>query len=155
MNDESSALARAIPDSIEITGSGSPDTKIAAIEAFQRGEKRVLITKPKIAGFGINLQNCHNMAFVGLSDSFESYYQCIRRCYRFGQLHQVHAYIILSEVEQEIFSNVVRKEQEAQYMSTQLIKHVQQFERESIGQIQQRDEYSCSKLMILPDFLSA
>jgi superfamily II DNA or RNA helicase len=117
MNDESTALAQAITDSIEITGSDSPDEKIAAIEAFQRGEKRVLITKPKIAGFGINLQNCHNMAFVGIGDSFESYYQCIRRCYRFGQHHPVNAYIILSEIEQEIYANVLRKEQEANTMS--------------------------------------
>lgn len=134
MNDESAALARAIPDSIEITGSDSPDAKIAAIESFQRGESRILITKPKIAGFGINLQNCHQMAFVGLGDSFEAYYQCIRRCYRFGQLHPVYAYIVISEIEQEIFSNVMRKEHEAQRMSDQLIKQVQTFEREEIAQ---------------------
>lgn len=143
MNDESSALAKAIPDSIEITGSDSPDAKIAAIEAFQDGRTRVLVTKAKIAGFGINLQNCSHMAFIGLSDSFESYYQCIRRCYRFGQRHPVNAYIILSDIEQEIYSNVMSKEEEATSMSKQLIEHVQAFERAEIEQaVSQRWDYS-------------
>jgi DNA modification methylase len=141
MNDESTALSQAIPDSIEITGSDSPDEKIAAIEAFQDGKYRVLVTKARIAGYGINLQNCHNMAFVGIGDSFESYYQCIRRCYRFGQQYPVNAYIILSEIEQEIYQNVQRKEQEANMMSEQLIARVQSFERAEIEQAQQREEY--------------
>lgn len=141
MNDESATLARMIPDSIEITGSDSPDAKIAAIEAFQRGGVRVLVTKPKIAGFGINLQNCHKMAFVGIGDSFESYYQCIRRCYRFGQQYPVSAYVIISEIEQEIYANVQRKEQEAHVMSNQLIARVQSFERAEIEQASQREEY--------------
>lgn len=141
MNDESTALARLVPDSIEITGSDSPDSKIAAIEAFQRGEYRVMVTKARIAGYGINLQNCHNMAFVGIGDSFESYYQCIRRCYRFGQTHPVSVKIILSEVEQEIYQNVQRKEQEANCMSKQLIEHVQQFEMAEITHAQEREEY--------------
>lgn len=142
MNDESSALARMIPDAIEITGSDNPDKKIAAIEAFQSGKYRVLVTKPSIAGFGINLQNCHNMAFVGIGDSFESYYQCIRRCYRFGQQSPVNAYIILSDIEQEIYQNVQRKEEEAATMSQQLIQHVQQFERDEIAQVERQWDYS-------------
>jgi Helicase conserved C-terminal domain len=152
-NDESSSLAREIVDSVEIVGSDSPDAKISAIEAFQSGKVRILITKPKIAGFGINLQNCHNMAFVGMNDSFEEHYQCIRRCYRFGQLYPVHAYIVISEIEQEIYANVMRKEQEAQQMSTQLIQNVQTFERAEIAFGQQRGEYASCEAMILPDFL--
>lgn len=142
MNDESSALARAIPGSVEIVGADSPDKKIASIEAFQNGHTRVLITKPSIAGFGINLQSCHNMAFIGLSDSFEAYYQCIRRCYRFGQQHPVNVSIILSDIEQEVYQNVTRKEQEAEQMSKQLIERVQTFERAEIDQAQSHDEYS-------------
>jgi DNA modification methylase len=144
MNDESAALARSIPDSIEITGSDSPDAKIAAIEAFQRGDVRVLVTKPKIAGFGINLQNCHKMAFVGIGDSFESYYQCLRRCFRFGQQYPVQSYVIISEIEQEIYQNVIRKEQEAASMSEQLIARVKSFEREEIEQSALREEYATS-----------
>ena len=142
MNDESSTLARGIIDCVEVTGSDSPDKKIEAIERFQDGKIRVLVTKPKIAGAGINLQNCHNMLFLGIGDSYEQYYQCIRRCYRFGQTSPVHAYIVLSDIEEEIFQNVMHKEEEAKKMSDQLIKHVQQFERAEIGQKQeQKFEY--------------
>jgi DNA modification methylase len=167
MNDESAALAQAIPGAVEITGSDSPDEKIAAIEAFQGGHVRVLITKPKIAGYGMNFQSCHNMAFIGLSDSFEAYYQCIRRCYRFGQKHPVNAYIVLSEIEQEIYQNVMRKEHEAASMSQQLIQHVQSFERAEIENASQDDAYttdtiknthytlmlgdSCERLAEIPD----
>lgn len=167
MNDESAALARAIPESIEINGSDSPDAKIAAIESFQDGRSRVLITKSKIAGFGINLQNCHNMAFVGIGDSYESYYQCIRRCYRFGQHRPVNVKIILSDIEQEVYANVMRKEQEATTMSKQLIEHVQAFERAEIENVQSHDEYrtntienehyklmlgdSCERMAEIPD----
>ena len=131
-NEESAALTRRIPDSIELTGSDSLDAKIAAIEAFQRGEKRVLITKPRIAGFGINLQNCHHMAFVGLDDSFESFYQCVRRCWRFGQARPVHVFVVLSDVEQEIYANVMRKEREARLMSERLIEHIRGYACEEL-----------------------
>lgn len=141
MNEESAALARLLPDSVEMKGSDSPDAKIAAIEAFQRGEKRILITKPRIAGFGINLQNCHQMAFVGIGDSFETYYQCIRRCFRFGQQHPVQISIVLSEVEQEIYANILRKEREATIMSEHLIEHVQAYERAEIAGVRQHEDY--------------
>jgi DNA modification methylase len=141
MNEESAALARLLPDSVEMKGSDSPDAKIAAIEAFQRGEKRILITKPRIAGFGINLQNCHQMAFVGIGDSFETYYQCIRRCFRFGQQHSVQVSIVLSEVEQEIYVNILRKEREATIMSEHLIEHVQAYERAEIEGAGQQEDY--------------
>lgn len=166
-NDESTALARGIADSVEIVGSDSPDSKIAAIEAFQSGKVRILITKPRIAGYGINLQNCHNIAFIGLSDSFEDYYQCIRRCYRFGQQHPVHTYIILSEIEQEIYSNVMRKETEAKVMSDKLIECVKSSEQEELAQASRKEKYtvetikndnytlmlgdSCERLAEIPD----
>ncbi|HEY5002037.1 MAG TPA: DNA methyltransferase, partial [Ktedonobacteraceae bacterium] len=116
-----------------VVGSDSPDKKIKAIEAFQDGTIRVLITKSSIAGYGINLQNCHNMAFVGIGDSFEDYYQCIRRCWRFGQEYPVSASIVISEIEQEIYANVMRKEREAKIMSDNLIGHVQAYEQEELG----------------------
>lgn len=132
LNDESSALKALIPDAIEVEGADSPERKVDLISGFQDGRYRVLITKPKIAGFGLNLQNCHKMAFVGLSDSWEAYYQCIRRCYRFGQRRPVEVSIVLSDVEQEIYQNVMRKEKEARDMSEALIENVQQFERAEI-----------------------
>ena len=141
LNDESEALAAAIPGAVEVKGSDDPDSKAAALEAFQDGATRVIITKAKIAGFGLNFQNCHHMAFVGMSDSWEAYYQCIRRCYRFGQTETVTAHIILSEAEHEIYTNVMGKEKEAKAMSDQLIANVQEFEREEIGSAQPAEDY--------------
>jgi len=112
----------------------SADQKAELLERFQDRQIRVLVTKPKIAGFGMNFQNCHHMAFVGLSDSWEAYYQCIRRCYRFGQQHPVYAYIVLSEAERTIYDNVMRKEAEANMMSERLIENVQQYERQEISE---------------------
>lgn len=132
LNDEQDMLAALIPDAVSVEGSQSPDVKAQAMEAFQDGQYRVLISKPRIAGFGMNFQNAHQMVFVGLSDSFESYYQCIRRCYRFGQSEQVKVYIVLSEAEEEIYQNVLRKEAEANRMSNELISNVQQYERSEI-----------------------
>lgn len=116
LNDESSGM-----EQLEITGSDSPDAKESALMAFIEGRERVLVTKPSIAGFGLNLQNCHQMIFVGLSDSYESYYQAIRRCYRFGQKHPVVAYIVHTEAEGAIVDNVKRKEREASEMSSELV----------------------------------
>jgi DNA modification methylase len=132
LNDESKALTSAIDDAVEVKGSDSLDSKIESLESFQAGGIRVLVTKPKIAGFGMNFQNCHNMAFVGLSDSWEAYYQAIRRCYRFGQQSPVNVYITLGDVEQEIYHNITRKEKQASEMANRLIENVQQFEREEI-----------------------
>ena len=133
LNTESDALAKALPDAVVVEGSDSPEQKAAAIEAFQDGKHRILITKSKIAGFGMNFQHCHQMVFVGLSDSWEAYYQSIRRCYRFGQSEPVDVHIVLSDHEEPIYANVMRKEAEANRMSQQLISQVQQFEEAELG----------------------
>jgi Superfamily II DNA/RNA helicases, SNF2 family len=113
LNDEADALAKAIPGAVNIHGSLTPEQKAEGLRRFAHGEIQVLISKPSIASFGLNWQHCARTAFVGLSDSYESYYQCIRRFYRFGQERVVHAHIILSAIEQQIASNVMRKEKQA------------------------------------------
>lgn len=133
LNAESSAVADAVPDAIEVVGGDTPDAKARAIEAFQDGAYRVLVTKPSICGFGMNLQNCHNMAFVGLSDSWEAYYQAVRRCWRFGQEHPVTVRIVLSDLEDAIFQNVMAKEREATSMMDNLIDNVREYERAEVG----------------------
>lgn len=129
LNAESNAITSLIPDAVEVKGADSLESKIAAIEAFQDGQARVLVTKPRIAGFGMNFQNCHNQAFVGLSDSWEAYYQCIRRSWRFGQESPVNVWIVLSDLEQAIYHNVMDKERSAAKMAANLIDHVQNYER--------------------------
>ena len=113
-------------------GAMTPDEKADAFEAFQDGEIRVLVTKPSIAGFGMNFQNCHQMAFVGVSDSWESYYQCIRRCWRFGQTSPVNVYVVVSELEQQIVENIMRKEHEVAEWIDRLIHHMNDQEMMSV-----------------------
>ena len=132
LNAESDAMTRAIDGAINVQGSDSIEYKSDKLEEFQKGEFRVLVSKPKIAGFGMNFQNCHNMLFIGLSDSWESYYQSIRRCYRFGQTEPVNVKIALADIEKDIFTNVMRKEEQANMMSEELIKNVQQYEKDEI-----------------------
>lgn len=133
LNDESDALAKAIPGAVAVGGSDSYEHKVESVRAFVAGETRILISKLKILGFGMNFQHCHHMAFVGLSDSYEAYYQGIRRCWRYGQRAPVHAHIIVSEAEQMVVENVRRKEAAAANLSAHLLTHMRDFEREEVG----------------------
>jgi hypothetical protein len=132
-NKESEQLLEAIPGAIEVKGSDDPEKKVAALMKFAAGEIKVLITKPSIAGFGMNFQSCARMIFCGLGDSYEQYYQAIRRCYRFGQLRKVFVYIVLSALEQEIYYNILRKEKDATRLTEELIKRMNLF---SVKEIQ-------------------
>lgn len=123
MNDEADALAAAIPGAVNVHGSLDPDEKARLLLGFADGDFRVLITKPSIASMGLNYQHCARMAFVGLGDSYERYYQAIRRCYRYGQTRVVQAHIILSDLESQIADNVARKERQASVITTALINH--------------------------------
>lgn len=122
LNDESSALSRMIPDAVEVRGSDSPDFKEDAMIGFADGRYRVIVTKPSICGFGMNWQHCADMVFCGLSNSYEQYYQAIRRCYRFGQTRPVNVHIVISELERGIVSNVMRKKDDASDMEDAMIE---------------------------------
>jgi len=122
LNDESGALSKQIPDSVEVRGSDDPEQKEAALLAFTNGDARVIVTKPSIAGWGLNWQHCHNIAFAGLSDSYEQYYQAVRRCWRFGQTNPVRVVIVASNREQAVLENVRRKEAQAQAMFADIVR---------------------------------
>jgi superfamily II DNA or RNA helicase len=123
LNAESEALRRAIPGSLEIQGSDTPEDKEKRLRAFSEGRCRVLITKPSIAGFGLNWQHCARMVFVSLSDSFERLFQATRRCWRFGQKRPVEVYIVTAEREGAVVENIRRKERQAKEMVEELAKH--------------------------------
>lgn len=123
LNDESDALAAAIPGAVNVHGSMSPDEKADRLLGFAHGEFRVLVTKPKIAALGLNFQRCADMAFVGINDSYEQYYQMIRRCYRYGQTRPVNAHIVISHIEAQIAENVARKETQANRLIDTLINY--------------------------------
>lgn len=135
---EQTGVAGAISDCVSVHGSDSPGDKANKIQLFIRGDVRVLVSKVKIAGFGLNLQNCHNMAFLGIGDSYETYYQAIRRCYRFGQTHPVNVKIIVSEAEEEIVRNVKRKEKDAADMTEAIVKQMRDAELEEIGMTERK-----------------
>lgn len=121
LNDEADRLAAMIPGAVNVHGSLDPDEKARLLLGFAGGEYPVLITKPSIAAFGLNLQRCARMAFVGLSDSYEAYYQALRRCWRYGQTRPVDAHIVLSTLEGQIAANVERKESEAARFAAELV----------------------------------
>ena len=121
LNAESEMLHRMINESYEIKGSDKAKYKTETMINFSDGSVKCLVTKPKIAGFGMNWQQCHNMIFVGLSDSYEAYYQAVRRCWRFGQTHEVNVYIIISAKEGAVKENIERKEVDAENMKRQML----------------------------------
>jgi superfamily II DNA or RNA helicase len=118
---EADELAKALPEAIEVRGSMSADQKEANLVAFSEGTARQIITKPSLAGFGLNWQHCNNMAFVGLSFSYENYYQAIRRCYRFGQEKEVNVHIVCADTEANIHSVVSRKAGDHNTMKSEMV----------------------------------
>lgn len=122
LNDESHALAQAIPDAVEVKGADTSEEKEARLLAFSNGGARVIVSKPSIAGWGLNWQHCHNVAFAGLSDSYEQYYQAVRRCWRFGQTSPVRVVIVASNREQAVLENVRRKEAQATAMFADIVE---------------------------------
>lgn len=142
LNLEADRMAALIPGAVNVQGSDSPEDKAANMLAFARGEIRVLVTKVGIAGFGMNFQSCARQVFVGLGDSYEQYYQAIRRSWRFGQTRPVNVSIVLSSVEDTIYQNVLRKEKDARAMGASLVAEVAQYEREEVGMTSyQQDTY--------------
>ncbi len=108
-NAESSALAKAIPESVDVTGSDDPDEKEAKLDAFSRGEVRRIISKPSICGFGLNWQHCAHVVFASLNYSYEGFYQAIRRSWRFGQTREVNVDVVIASTEQGIWQAIRRK----------------------------------------------
>ena len=121
LNDEADRLAKLIPGAVNVRGSMDPDEKAQLLLDFADGKIQHLITKPSIASQGLNYQHCARMAFVGLSDSYEQYYQAIRRCYRYGQPRVVDVHIIVSGIERQIVTNVRRKEAQASRLTDALV----------------------------------
>ena len=154
LNSEADALKALIPDAVEISGSDQPDVKERAAVDFAAGRIRVLISKPLIFGMGLNFQRCHKMAFVGLSDSFEQYYQSVRRCWRFGQEHPVDVRIITADTEGAVVQNIQRKEKQFEEMLHGMIAVTQNITKDNIrSTARQTIKYNPREIMILPTWL--
>lgn len=154
LNPEGSLLKKLINDSVEVCGSDSDEHKEQAMIDFQDGKIKCLITKPKIAGHGMNWQNCHNTAFTGLSDSFEQLYQAIRRFWRFGQTERVNCHIITGQREGLVVQNIKRKEKDMENMLLGMIECMRDIMKSDILKTTRNvDYYAASKIMTLPNFL--
>lgn len=121
LNEEGRMLEKMIPGAVEVDGNDSDDFKEETFDAFARGEIRVLISKPVIAGFGLNWQHCAHQTFFP-SHSFEQWYQAIRRCWRFGQKNTVRVDVISSEGEAGVLANMNRKAIQAEQMFQKLVE---------------------------------
>jgi len=110
LNQEGDLLEKLIKESTQIAGRHTNQFKSDSMNKFTSGEIKKLISKPKLSGFGMNWQNCNQVIFIGLSDSWESFYQAIRRCWRYGQKRSVHVHIVSSDIEGGVLLNIKRKE---------------------------------------------
>ena len=154
LNVESELIAKSIPDSVEVCGSDTPEHKTESMIRFSEKRIRVLVSKPSICGFGMNWQQCHNMIFVGLSDSFEQYYQAVRRCWRFGQKNEVNVYVITADTEGAVVANIQRKERDFEDMLHGMIAATQNITAQNIKRTGRNQKtYNPIVKMELPDWL--
>lgn len=132
LNAESEELTRLINGAVEVKGSDKAEHRGSAMMGFSMGLHHCLVTKPSIAGFGMNWQQCHNMIFTGLSDSYEQYYQAIRRCWRFGQTEPVDVYIVISSREGCVKENIERKERDCAQMHTAMVSQTKEITKKEL-----------------------
>ncbi len=123
LNDEGDLLTRLIPDAEQVKGADTDEAKESRLRAFQDGNLRVLVTKPKIGAWGLNLQNCAHVTFFP-SHSYEQYYQGVRRCWRFGQERPVRVDLVTTEGGLGALKNLKRKSDQADRMFDRLIAHM-------------------------------
>ena len=150
LNPESELLHKLIKDSVEIKGTNKPDFKEKAMVDFAAGKIKALVTKPKIAGLGMNWQNCCTQIFVGLSDSYEQYYQAVRRCWRFGQTTPVNVFVVYSDKEGAVVENIRRKEHDHNIMFESMINAMQPISGENIRQSSIKKDYNPTVGIQLP-----
>jgi superfamily II DNA or RNA helicase len=156
LNCESEALKKVINDSVEVKGSDTTEHKTKTIIDFVNEKIKGIISKSSIYGFGINLQNCHRIIFSSMNDSFERYYQAIRRCYRFGQKSPVEVHIITSEQEGAVKENIERKQKDAERMTAEIVKHTKKILIKELykNEIMNNDYIALDKMQI-PNWLEA
>jgi len=155
LNDEGNAIEAAIPGAVQVAGSDSRDDKADRMLGFADGRYRVLVTKPSVAGFGMNWQHCARQVFAGASHSYEQTYQAIRRCWRFGQKRPVDVFIIRAETDSGIVANYRRKEADAARMADETVAYVLDAVRTSVGAAHREwNDYQPTAPMTVPSWLT-
>lgn len=156
LNAESAALTAAIPGAVETKGSDLDEVKERKLLDFSEGRIRVLVTKPTVAGFGMNWQHCADTGFVGLNDSYEQIYQAVRRFWRFGQDKPVTAHFIAAETEGAVVANLRRKEADAERMAAAMVRHMADLSSTEIrGTTRAVPAYHPAMPVALPSWLGA
>jgi hypothetical protein len=155
LNDESTALTRSIRGAVEVTGSMTSDEKESAIARFLSGDARVLVSKSSICGWGLNMQHCHRMAFVGVTDSWEAYHQSVKRIHRFGQTRPCFVDIFASELEGNVIANLARKQRDADIMADELSREAGESVRAEVrGTSRVSNGYDARHEMRIPSWLT-
>lgn len=153
LNAEAEGIAR-LAGMANITGSDPDDMKEAKMLRFASGELQKCATKPSLAGHGMNWQNCHNTAFIGLSDSWEQFFQAVRRFWRYGQKNPVDVHVIISSLEGAVLQNIKRKEADARRMQLELASHMAQITKGELTQTKRNQlEYKPKMKIELPKWL--
>jgi hypothetical protein len=155
LNAEGDRLAAAIPDAVQVAGADTREHKERSLLAFADGRIRVLVTKSKVAGFGMNFQRCRHMAFVGIDYSYESFYQAVRRCWRFGQQQPVDVQLFLAEQEVGVLHTLREKEAAASEMVGEMVAHMAETTRDNLADrsVRVRSDYVPAVPMVLPKWL--
>jgi hypothetical protein len=132
LNTEAAAITAAVDGAVNVQGSDDRETKEQNMLAFAAGDIRAMVTKPKIAGHGMNWQHCSTVIFLGLSDSWEQYYQAVRRCWRFGQASEVNVHIVTADIEGDVVRNIQRKEADAVAMAENMVANMHSMNEQNI-----------------------
>jgi hypothetical protein len=156
LNAEAETIAKNIPGAVNLHGGLKDSEKERILIDFSDGKIKHLVTKPSLAGFGMNWQHCHRTGFVGLNDSFEQFYQAVRRFWRFGQTKPVDCHIIASELEGATVANIRRKEADADRMAAAMVMHMADLSSEAVrGSVRDVPDYNPQFPIQLPTFLEA
>ncbi len=154
LNDEGDMLERAIPGSVQVAGADDNDTKERRMVDFSAGRSRALISKQKICGWGMNWQHCANQAFVGVNDSYEGFYQAVRRSWRFGQKRPVNIHVFASNQDGAVVANIKRKQAAAEEMASAMAAETLGAVRESVlGATKDTNAYLPERRIFVPSFL--
>jgi len=151
LNDESQLLKSMIVGAVEVKGSDHENHKAESLIGFATGDVSKLVSKPKIAGFGMNFQVSNHCIFVGLSDSWESFYQAIRRQWRFGQTKTVNVYIVSADTEGAVVANIKRKDEQHKDLMSSMMVHMEELTKKSVfGAEIEKTDYNPSVEMMRP-----
>lgn len=139
-NNEASELSKILIDSVNVQGSDKPEVKANNLNGFANNEFKTLITKTSIASFGMNYQNCHNIVFTSYNFEFESFYQAVRRCYRFGQKFKVIVHLLVPESQKNVRKTIIEKQKKHIEKQKQMAKYSSEHDYKTVIEIEEVKE---------------